>query len=150
DRATRGCPDPKSIDRRARAICRAGRRHQGRVLHIGPGGMMAAVSPGFSHPVFQAQSAFRAVLAALSRPGTVQALAEPVEPPEPLSPGAAAIALTLCDHDTPVWLDDALRTHSAVGEWLRFHCGCLLSERADEAAFAFVHSADTAPAFDAF
>jgi alpha-D-ribose 1-methylphosphonate 5-triphosphate synthase subunit PhnH len=112
--------------------------------------MMAAVSPGFSHPVFQAQSAFRAVLAALSRPGIVQALGEAVEAPPPLSPGAAAIALTLCDHDTPVWLDDALRAHPSVGEWLRFHCGCPLTEQPREAAFAFATGAEDVLPFDAF
>jgi alpha-D-ribose 1-methylphosphonate 5-triphosphate synthase subunit PhnH len=112
--------------------------------------MMATLSPGFSHPVFQAQSAFRAVLAALSRPGTAQALGETVEAPAPLSPGAAAIALALCDHDTPVWLDDALHAHPPVGEWLRFHCGCPLTEQPREAAFAFAASSETAPPFDDF
>jgi alpha-D-ribose 1-methylphosphonate 5-triphosphate synthase subunit PhnH len=111
---------------------------------------MATLLPGFSHPVFQAQSAFRAVLAALSRPGTVQALGEAAEAPAPLSPGAAAIALTLCDHDTPVWLDEALRAHPSVGEWLRFHCGCPLTEQPREAAFALVTGAQDVPPFDAF
>ena len=58
---------------------------------------------------FDAQSVFRAVMDAMARPGTVQAIGRRAEPPQPLSTTAAAVALTLCDHDTPLWLDPALR-----------------------------------------
>ena len=48
------------------------------------------IGTGFHQPVFQAQSAFRAILDALARPGTVQALGETVDAPAPLSAGANA------------------------------------------------------------
>jgi alpha-D-ribose 1-methylphosphonate 5-triphosphate synthase subunit PhnH len=103
----------------------------------------------FADPVLQAQSTFRAILDALARPGTVQPLRETVAAPAPLSAGAATVALTLCDHDTPVWLDAGLRAND-VAEWLRFHCGCPLVEHPREAAFAFAHDAENLPPFEAF
>ena len=108
------------------------------------------IGTGFHQPVFQAQSAFRAILDALARPGTVQALGETVDAPAPLSAGAAAVALTLCDHDTPVWLDGGLRGHDEVGQWLRFHCGCPLVDNPREAAFAFAGDIEDLPPFEAF
>jgi alpha-D-ribose 1-methylphosphonate 5-triphosphate synthase subunit PhnH len=107
------------------------------------------IGAAFADPVLQAQSTFRAILEALARPGTVQPLREAVDAPAPLSAGAAAIALTLCDHDTPVWLDAGLRAND-VAEWLRFHCGCPLVENPRDAAFAFVGGIENLPPFEAF
>ncbi len=108
------------------------------------------LTAGFADPVFAAQSTFRAVLDAMARPGSVQPLSAPVAPPSPLSAGAAAIALTLCDHDTPVWLDENLAASASVAEWLRFHCGCELGADPSRAAFAFASDAAAVPAFTAF
>jgi alpha-D-ribose 1-methylphosphonate 5-triphosphate synthase subunit PhnH len=108
------------------------------------------ISAAFTDPVLQAQSTFRAILDALARPGTVQPLGEAVDAPLPLSAGAAAVALTLCDHDTPVWLDGGLRGNDDVAQWLRFHCGCPLVENPRDAAFALVDDVDNLPPFEAF
>jgi alpha-D-ribose 1-methylphosphonate 5-triphosphate synthase subunit PhnH len=108
------------------------------------------IGTGFHQPVFQAQSAFRAILDALARPGTVQALGDAVDAPAPLSAGAAAVALTLCDHDTPVWLDGGLRRNDEVAQWLRFHCGCPLVENPRDAAFAFASDIENCPPFETF
>jgi alpha-D-ribose 1-methylphosphonate 5-triphosphate synthase subunit PhnH len=108
------------------------------------------IGTGFHEPVLQAQSAFRAILDALARPGTVQGFGEAVEAPAPLSAGAAAVALTLCDHDTPVWLDGGLRANDEVAQWLRFHCGCPLVESPGDAAFAFASDIENLPPFEAF
>lgn len=113
--------------------------------------MSAALTAGFEHPVHDAQRAFRAVLDAMARPGTLAALpalAEP--PPAPLAPAAAALALALCDADTPVWLDATLAAGDAA-PWLRFHCGCRIVDAPGEAAFAFAATASMPPmtAFDA-
>eukprot|EP01035_Chromulina_nebulosa_P013082 gene13082-17403_t len=53
-------------------------------------------------PVFQSQSVFKALMDGMARPGTIQPIAAGAEPPPPMGAGSGAIALTLCDHDTPV------------------------------------------------
>ena len=63
--------------------------------------------PGFADPVADAQSCFRAVLDATSRPGTVKAAGTGLRPPVPLDPATAAVLLTLADADTPLGLDEA-------------------------------------------
>lgn len=90
---------------------------------------------GFADPVMQAQQGFRAMMDALANPGTVQDLALGLTPPAPLSPELAAVLLTLCDHDTAVWLDGTLATE-AVTNWLRFHIGSPVTTSPQEAAFA--------------
>jgi alpha-D-ribose 1-methylphosphonate 5-triphosphate synthase subunit PhnH len=107
------------------------------------------IGAAFADPVLQAQSTFRAVLDALARPGTVQPLGDAVAAPSPLFAGAAAVALTLCDHDTPVWLDAGLRAND-VAEWLCFHCGCPIVENPRDAAFALVDDIENLPPFEAF
>lgn len=94
------------------------------------------IEGGFANPVFDAQAVFRAVMDAMARPGSVKAFPVLAAPPAPLSPTAAAIALALCDHDTPVWLDASLVTSSAVKSWLGFHTGAPLARTPDEALFA--------------
>ncbi len=46
------------------------------------------------------------------------------------------MALALCDHDTPLWLDPPLAASEAVRTWLAFHCGAPLTEAPAEALFA--------------
>jgi len=96
------------------------------------------IGPAFRDPVLGAQSTFRAVLDATARPGTIAPLTEPPVAPPPLAAGAAAVALALCDHDTPLWLDPALRASPDVVEWLRFHTGARIADDTAVAAFAFV------------
>jgi alpha-D-ribose 1-methylphosphonate 5-triphosphate synthase subunit PhnH len=107
------------------------------------------IEAAFSDPVLAAQATFRAVLVATARPGTVARLTQPLTAPSPLAAGVAAIALTLCDQDTPVWLDPGLRGVPAVAEWLRFHTGARIVENPGIAAFALV-SSSRAPPFDRF
>jgi alpha-D-ribose 1-methylphosphonate 5-triphosphate synthase subunit PhnH len=100
--------------------------------------------------VLTTQATFRAVLDAMASPGTVRSLAATIGAPLPLANAAAAVALTLCDHDTPVWLDTALRGSDPVCGWLRLHCGCRLVSEPAAAAFAFVGVPRDLPAIDAF
>lgn len=109
--------------------------------------MLAA---GFADPVMAAQSTFRAVLAAIARPGTIWPIVADLAPPAPLSRGAGAIALTLCDQDTPVWLDDRLRATDAIAEWLRFHCGARIVNEPGAATFAFASDGTSLPDFARF
>jgi len=104
----------------------------------------------FADPVSSAQVTFRAILDAMARPGSLRPLKVPLSPPPPMNRGAAAVALTLCDQDTPVWLDAELRASARVVEWLRFHCGCRLVEEPEQAAFAFASRAGDIPAFERF
>jgi len=99
----------------------------------------APLAAGFADPVHDAQSCFRAVMNAMARPGTRQAVsAGSLTPPAPLTPVAAALALTLFDYDTPVWLDRPLMTSEAVKSFLRFHTGAPIVSEPVEAAFALV------------
>ena len=45
----------------------------------------------------------------------------PVQAPGRMAPAATAIALALCDFETPIWLDDALSADEAIVRYLRFH-----------------------------
>jgi alpha-D-ribose 1-methylphosphonate 5-triphosphate synthase subunit PhnH len=95
------------------------------------------VGGAFSEPVFGAQSTFRRIMDAMARPGTVQNLANLPQPPAPLSAVAGAVALTLCDHDTPVWLDTALTVSEPVAAWLGFHTGAPIVKTPADAHFVF-------------
>jgi alpha-D-ribose 1-methylphosphonate 5-triphosphate synthase subunit PhnH len=100
--------------------------------------------------VLAAQVTFRAVLDAMASPGSVRGLAATIAAPPPLISAAAAVALTLCDHDTPVWLDGPLRESDAVCAWLRLHCGCRIVSEPRDAAFAFVGAPRALPSLDVF
>lgn len=97
-----------------------------------------SIEGGFERPVFDAQSTFRAVMDALARPGTVHGSLPAARPPAPLTPEAGAVALSLCDHDTPVWLDPPLQAEEAVRAWLAFHTGAPIVTNPSEAHFVFV------------
>lgn len=106
---------------------------------------MRGLAPGFSTPVRDAQAAFRALLEAMARPGTIVVPRAPPAPPPPLPAAMAAVALTLLDADTPLWFDSASDSPDA-SDWLRFHCGCRIVPQPDHAAFLFVTSAERMPA----
>ena len=112
--------------------------------------MSEALEAGFADPVLGAQSTFRAVMDALARPGTAQTVDFPAAPPKPLTAELAAVALTLFDHDTPVWLDPALMESDAVCTWLAFHTGAPVTTEPADAAFALVTAADLLPAIERF
>ena len=81
--------------------------------------MTDTLTPGFADPVADSQACFRAVLDALSHPGRVRAVPA-IAAPAPLCPAAAAVLLTLVDHEAPLWLDpDA----AAAADWITFHTG---------------------------
>ncbi|MGB3024205.1 phosphonate C-P lyase system protein PhnH [Paradevosia shaoguanensis] len=105
---------------------------------------------GFADLVKDSQSVFRTVMDALSRPGLKQPIHVDAAPPAPLSPEVAAIALTLADHDSPVWLDDTLAASEAVVAWLKFHTGAPIVSDPREADFALVTGWATLPRLDAF
>jgi len=111
---------------------------------------VSALAPAYSEPALATQAIFRAVMDAMARPGTIKPIPADLAPPQPLSAGAAALALTLVDYETPVWLDPPLASAPEVAGWLRFHTGSRIAERPAEASFAFVADPPGMPAFDAF
>jgi alpha-D-ribose 1-methylphosphonate 5-triphosphate synthase subunit PhnH len=94
----------------------------------------ARLKPGFANPVFDSQATFRAILDAMSYAGRVQAIASEVDAPAPLDAATAALALTLFDFDTPVWLD-AEAAAGPVPGFLKFHCGCPITGEPEKARF---------------
>ena len=106
-------------------------------------------APGFADPVFDGQRAFRAVLTAMARPGTVARVEMRVTPPPSLSLAAASLALTLLDRDTPLWLDAAAGSEETVG-FLAFHCGAPVVRDPAAAAFALIADAPSMPALAHF
>jgi alpha-D-ribose 1-methylphosphonate 5-triphosphate synthase subunit PhnH len=97
---------------------------------------MTLDKPGFLNPVTEAQSCFRSVLSAMSRPGSIVPVPHSIAAP-PLDPATAAVLLTLVDADVTLWLDDAL---SSSWDWLAFHAGVLSASGLGQAAFLCVTS----------
>ena len=96
------------------------------------------IEGGFASSVLDSQSVFRAIMGAMAEPGKVFPTRDAATPPSPLSATAAAVALTLCDHDAPVWLDTTLRANAAVGSWLGFHTGAPMAHTPADAHFAII------------
>lgn len=109
-----------------------------------------SIDGGFADPVFNAQTVFRAVMDAMARPGTVHALPQLAHPPAPLSATAGAVALALCDNDTPIWLDPPLQSAASVKAWLGFHTGAPLANTPADAHFAIVANPAEMVALDGF
>ncbi|MEO1024626.1 MAG: phosphonate C-P lyase system protein PhnH [Pseudomonadota bacterium] len=84
-----------------------------------------ALSGGFDNPAIGSAHAFRSVMEAMARPGTIQDIKGAV-PPAPLSVAAGTVLLTLCDTDTPVYLAGTADTDD-VRKWLAFHTGAPLA-----------------------
>ncbi|UCI08956.1 phosphonate C-P lyase system protein PhnH [Mesorhizobium sp. B1-1-8] len=109
-----------------------------------------SIEGGFADPVFNAQTVFRAVMDAMARPGSIEALPQLSQPPAPLSATAGAIALALCDNDTPLWLDPPLQAEGAVKSWLGFHTGAPLANTPADAHFALIANPAEMAALDGF
>jgi alpha-D-ribose 1-methylphosphonate 5-triphosphate synthase subunit PhnH len=107
------------------------------------------ISAGFSDSVADAQTVFRCILDATSHPGRVVEIPTDFLPANDagLSYAAAAVALTLLDFETPVWLDPVI---ASAGDFLRFHCGVPLVARPNESRFAFATDAKRLPELSEF
>ncbi|HEY0236883.1 MAG TPA: phosphonate C-P lyase system protein PhnH [Afipia sp.] len=109
-----------------------------------------SLDQGFADPVRASQSVFRHVMNAMARPGTLETVVSDVEGPTFLMPAAAALALTLCDHDTPVWLDPNFAGEAQIAAWLRFQTSAPVMGDTRRAAFAFISRGADLPAFEMF
>lgn len=64
--------------------------------------------------------------------------------------GTAAIALTLFDHDTPLWLDARMHETSDVVKWLKFHTGAPVVQDSSIASFALISDGGALPSLERF
>lgn len=110
----------------------------------------SSIRPGFHDPVADSQAVFRAAMNAMAHPGRRYPVRPGFDPPRPLAPPAAALLLTLCDFETPVWLDPPLAGEAGVAEFLRFHTGARLVLAPSEAAYAVVADTVRMPPLEAF
>jgi alpha-D-ribose 1-methylphosphonate 5-triphosphate synthase subunit PhnH len=111
---------------------------------------VAELPAGFADKVLSAQSTFRCVMNAMARPGSVQAIVSGTGTPPAMMRGTAAIALTLFDHDTPVWLDARMQATADVANWLKFHTSAPVVADSSIASFALVGDPQSLLALDRF
>ncbi len=107
--------------------------------------------PGFESPVEAAQDCFRILLQSLSRPGKIERLrmlAPSIDHGCPVQDttmaGFLTIALSLCDADTTIWLDEQLQCPE-LKQHIRFHCASPLVTLPEKATFAFIHQVQNMP-----
>jgi alpha-D-ribose 1-methylphosphonate 5-triphosphate synthase subunit PhnH len=111
---------------------------------------VAELPAGFADKVLSAQTTFRSVMDAMARPGSVQRIVSAAGAPAAMMRGTAAIALTLFDHDTPLWLDPRMSETSDVAKWLKFHTGAPVIADSSISSFALIGEAPALPALDRF
>jgi alpha-D-ribose 1-methylphosphonate 5-triphosphate synthase subunit PhnH len=111
---------------------------------------VAELPAGFADKVLSAQATFRSVMEAMARPGSVHRIAALTGGPGVMMRGTAAIALTLFDHDTPVWLDPLMSETADVTKWLKFHTGAPVTANSSICSFAMIGDPRTLPALDRF
>jgi alpha-D-ribose 1-methylphosphonate 5-triphosphate synthase subunit PhnH len=108
------------------------------------------LAPAFDDPALASQAVFRTVMEALARPGLARPLPSRLAAPPPLSPTAAAVALTLLDYESSFWLDPRLAAAPEVAGWLKFHTGAPQATSSAQATFAFVSDPAAMPPFEVF
>jgi alpha-D-ribose 1-methylphosphonate 5-triphosphate synthase subunit PhnH len=111
---------------------------------------IAELPAGFADKVLSAQSTFRSVMDAMARPGGVQRINTGAGTPGPMMRGTAAIALTLFDHDTPIWLDSGMSATSEVAKWLKFHTSAPVVADSSICHFALIGDPNNLPGLDRF
>ena len=111
---------------------------------------VAELPAGFVDKVLSAQSTFRSVMDAMARPGSVQRIAAVAGTPGTMMRGTAAIALTLFDHDTPVWLDKRMSATPDVARWLKFHTSAPVIADSSISSFALIGDPQSLPALEYF
>jgi alpha-D-ribose 1-methylphosphonate 5-triphosphate synthase subunit PhnH len=104
----------------------------------------------FPEAVLASQAVFRAVMDAFARPGEIKPLPAVGGVPAPMSASAAAVALTLLDYETAVWLDAPLSQRAEVADWIRMQTGARVTTDPMSSSFAFLADPAHAPEFDVF
>ncbi len=86
--------------------------------------------------VHTTQRIFRSVLAAVSHPGRLMLIDEPVDAPRDLGSALAAAALALFDREVTIWI--AAPERSRAASWLVARTGCRLAQDPAQAQFALI------------
>ena len=102
-------------------------------------------APGFADATRGAQAAFRALLDALAHPTRIHPLTGPAEAPAGLGAGLGAVALTVLDEESALWLDPRRAADAEVTSWLTFHTGVRLVTAAADADFVLADPASLPP-----
>lgn len=116
---------------------------------------MTTLVPGFNDTVHDAQRVFRALLDALSRPGSIVAIDAALPDNHAMRDGLAgrvplaafASLLALTDYSTPVHVG---RDDDVLGDALRFHASAPVTQDRSEAAFAYIDDPRDMPSLDAY
>lgn len=113
---------------------------------------MALSTPaaGFADPVHDSQRTFASLMWAMAEPALPRPLASALQPPAPLSPEQAAVALALMDYETPFFLDAPLAADPQVAAFLSFHTGAAPAREAAAARFVLAADGADLPAFATF
>jgi len=109
-----------------------------------------AITGGFANPVFEAQAVFRQLMNAMANPGVLHAIETNVAPPAPLTAVAGALAATLFDHDTVIWLGPVIAREEKARSWLAFHTSAPLADQALDAHFAILADPGHISSFENF
>ena len=102
-------------------------------------------APGFADATRGAQAAFRALLDALAHPTRIHPLTGPAEAPAGLGAGLGAVALTVLDEESALWLDRRRAADAEVTSWLTFHTGVRIVADVADAAFVLADPASLPP-----
>ena len=97
---------------------------------------------GFANAPLDAARAFRVTMSVMARPGRIEML-NAARPPAPVSAAAGTLILTLCDHETGIYLASNCDTPE-VRSWIAFHTGAPIVSP-DVARFALGRWTDLVP-----
>lgn len=103
----------------------------------------ATIGRGFTNPAIQSQAVFRAILAAMSEPGTVLECPATIAG-APLPPVMAAVALTLLDYETPVFLAGPI-AGGGPAAFISFHTSAPLVSNPAQASLVLAMTANELP-----
>ncbi|WP_321897247.1 phosphonate C-P lyase system protein PhnH [Burkholderia cepacia] len=103
--------------------------------------MTSARISGFSDPVHESQAVYRIILRAMSQSGVPVDLSTTCAPPPPLTQTMGALALTLFDGRTPVWLAPGINAEP-VRSFLELRTGASIADDARDADFILTGAAD--------
>jgi len=105
---------------------------------------------GFEDPVHGSQSVFRALPEAMSQPGKIITLNDIEAAPAPLNIATAAICLSWVDFETPLWADADIASSGEAMNYLRFHCGCPVTQDPKDARTGLFADGAALSSFDRF